>query len=113
MPTIYPAQLVERYAHAATSARIQAGLDRDGMLTRLCLRASAREADDDGHNWIEKFGVVHRNCRAHGLENLHRPGVLCLPASSPANPTFLAVALAARLEGHLRMRSAGRNSISA
>jgi choline dehydrogenase-like flavoprotein len=61
----------------------------------------------------DKFGVVDRDCRVHEVNNLYLAGSAVFPTSGQANPTFLAVALAARLAGHLQKQSAGRNSISA
>lgn len=46
-------------------------------------------------------GVVDRNARVHGISNLYLAGSAILPSSGQANPTLLAVALAARLAAHL------------
>jgi hypothetical protein len=60
----------------------------------------------------EKLGVVDRNCRVHGLNNLYLAGSAVFPTSGQANPTFVAVAMAARLADHLRKRSASGTPIS-
>lgn len=46
--------------------------------------------------------VVDGDARVHGVSNLHIAGSAILPRSGQANPTLLAVALAARLAEHLR-----------
>lgn len=57
---------------------------------------ATRMADDP------RDGVVDRNCRVHGLENLYVAGSSVFPASGAANPTLTIVALALRLADHLR-----------
>jgi choline dehydrogenase-like flavoprotein len=47
-------------------------------------------------------GVVDRNCRVHGLDNLYIAGSSVFPTSGAANPTLTIVALALRLADHLR-----------
>jgi GMC oxidoreductase/FAD binding domain len=47
------------------------------------------------------LGVVDSDCRVHGLKNLYVAGSAVFPTSGQANPTFTAVALAARLADHL------------
>jgi choline dehydrogenase-like flavoprotein len=61
----------------------------------------------------QNLGVVDRNCRVHGLGNLYLAGSAVFPTSGQANPTFFAVAIAARLAEHVRRSLAGRSSISA
>lgn len=51
-----------------------------------------------------KRGVVDRNCRVHGMENLYVAGSSVFPTSGSANPTLTLVALALRLAGHLKER---------
>jgi choline dehydrogenase-like flavoprotein len=46
-------------------------------------------------------GVVDANCRVHGVENLFIASSSVFPTSGQASPTFVAVALALRLAGHL------------
>ena len=45
--------------------------------------------------------VVDSDCRVHGLKNLYIAGTSVFPTSGQAHPTFMAVALAARLADHL------------
>jgi choline dehydrogenase-like flavoprotein len=47
-------------------------------------------------------GVVDKDCRVHGIENLYVNGSSVMPTSGSANPTFTIVALAIRLSGHLK-----------
>jgi len=61
----------------------------------------------------QNLGVVDRNCRVHGLGNLYLAGSAVFPTSGQANPTFFAVAIAARLAEHVRTSLASRSSISA
>jgi choline dehydrogenase-like flavoprotein len=46
-------------------------------------------------------GVVDRNCRVHGIENLFMAGSSVFPTSGCMNPTLTIVALALRLADHL------------
>lgn len=52
-------------------------------------------------------GVVDRDCRVHGLENLYIAGGSVLPTSGQANPTLPAVMLGLRLADHLTGVAAG------
>jgi choline dehydrogenase-like flavoprotein len=47
-------------------------------------------------------GVVDADARVHGVANLYLAGSAIFPSSGQANPTLLAVALAARLADHLK-----------
>lgn len=60
---------------------------------------TARMADEPAR------GVVDRDCRVFGLDNLFVAGAATFPTSSHANPTLTLVALAARLADHLRDRA--------
>lgn len=51
-------------------------------------------------------GVVDRNCRVHGIENLFVTGASVFPTSGFANPTLTVVALALRLADHVKERLA-------
>jgi len=57
---------------------------------------TTRMADDP------KSGVVDRNCRVHGIENLWIAGSSVFPTYGHVNPTFTILALAFRLGDHLR-----------
>jgi choline dehydrogenase-like flavoprotein len=46
-------------------------------------------------------GVVDRNCRAHGLENLFIASGSVFPTGGQANPTLTIVALALRVAEHI------------
>jgi hypothetical protein len=52
-----------------------------------------------------RLGVVDRNCRVHGLNNLYIAGSSVFPTSSQANPTFGAVTFASRIAAELRKTS--------
>ncbi len=49
-------------------------------------------------------GVVDRDCKVHGVDNLQVAGSSVFPAGGWAFPTFTIVALGLRLAGHLRAR---------
>jgi choline dehydrogenase-like flavoprotein len=53
-----------------------------------------------------KTGVVDRDCRVHGIENLYIAGSSVFTTSGYANPTLTIVALALRLCDHLRDKGA-------
>lgn len=57
-----------------------------------------------------QLGVVDRDCRVHGISNLHIASSSVFTTTGEANPTFLAVALAARLGNHLADRHHGTSS---
>ena len=46
-------------------------------------------------------GVVDRNCKVYGTDNLYVAGAAVYPASGFANPTFTAIAFGMRLADHL------------
>jgi len=54
-------------------------------------------------------GVVDRNCRVHGVQNLYLAGSSVFPTSGESNPTLTIVALALRLAEELKaaLRAAG------
>lgn len=54
-----------------------------------------------------EHGVVDRDCRVHGIDNLFIVGSSVFPTIGHFNPTLTIVALAARLADHLRQRAAG------
>ena len=51
-----------------------------------------------------KQGVVDRNSKVHGMENLYVAGSSVFPTGGSANPTLTIVALTLRLADHLRPR---------
>lgn len=51
-----------------------------------------------------RSGVVDRDCRVHGYDNLYLAGSSVFPTSGWANPTLTIIALAHRLGEHLRSR---------
>ena len=63
---------------------------------------TTRMHDDPRH------GVVDRDCRVHGTDNLYVAGSSVFPTSGHANPTLTIVALALRLADHVRDEVAGR-----
>jgi choline dehydrogenase-like flavoprotein len=61
---------------------------------------TTRMSDDPRH------GVVDRNCRVHGIDNLFVAGSSVFPTSGSANPTLNILALAYRLADHLKEQPA-------
>jgi choline dehydrogenase-like flavoprotein len=57
---------------------------------------TTRMSDSPNH------GVVDRNCRVHGVENLYIAGSSVFPTAGAANPTLTITALTLRLSDHLR-----------
>ena len=55
----------------------------------------------------ESAGVVDRDCRVFGLDNLYIAGSSVFPTVGVANPTFTIVALTLRLAEHLAAKAAG------
>jgi choline dehydrogenase-like flavoprotein len=51
-------------------------------------------------------GIVDANCRVHDVNNLFVASSSVFPTSGQANPTLLAVAMAARLAEHIAARLA-------
>ncbi len=58
-----------------------------------------------------RLGVVDKNCRVHGLDNLFVAGSSVLPTVGYANPTLTIVALAIRLSDHLKQILAGPSRV--
>jgi choline dehydrogenase-like flavoprotein len=76
------------------------GVDAD-IVGGMHHMGTTRMADDPRH------GVVDRDCRVHGLDNLFVGGSSVFATPGHANPTYTIVQLALRLADHLvgRLRS--------
>jgi choline dehydrogenase-like flavoprotein len=57
-----------------------------------------------------RSGVVDRNSRVHGVDNLYVAGSSVFPSAGHANPTLTIVALALRLAEHLRRIERGEKT---
>jgi choline dehydrogenase-like flavoprotein len=51
-----------------------------------------------------KNGIVDRNCRVHGIDNLYVAGSSVFPTYGSGAPTLTIVALSLRLAAHLQRR---------
>jgi choline dehydrogenase-like flavoprotein len=49
-----------------------------------------------------KTGVVDKNCKVHGIANLHIAGASCYATAAASNPTLTCIALSLRLSDHLK-----------
>ncbi|MEL7339311.1 MAG: GMC oxidoreductase, partial [Bacteroidota bacterium] len=67
---------------------------------------STRISDDP------KTGVVDRDCKVHGIQNLYVAGASVFPTGSHANPTLTIVALALRLADKLKQSQSLKVSLS-
>lgn len=79
---------------------VPAARDGDPGFLEVCHNSGhymggARMADDASH------GVVDRDCRVFGCENLYLAGAMVFPSGSFANSTLTAIALGQRLASHL------------
>jgi choline dehydrogenase-like flavoprotein len=54
-----------------------------------------------------RHGVVDRDCRVHGTDNLYIGGSSVFPTTGHANPTYTLTQLALRLGDHIAARLAG------
>ncbi|MFB7891629.1 GMC oxidoreductase [Microbacterium sp. NPDC056044] len=75
---------------------------------RDAVEASTRQVNSGAHHIgttrmsrDPSDGVVDRDCRVHGVDNLYVVGSSVMPTSGHANPTLTIVALALRLADHL------------
>ncbi len=66
--------------------------EQGGSSHHMC---TTRMSDDP------KTGVVDRDCRVHGIENLYIGGSSVFSSAGVSNPTFTIVELALRLADHL------------
>lgn len=86
---------------AAGIGRMLIRVEDDGLWPEVVAGGShhmgtTRMSDDPAR------GVVDRNCRVHGVDNLYVAGSSVFPTSGSANPTLNILALAYRLVDHLR-----------
>jgi choline dehydrogenase-like flavoprotein len=82
--------------------------DEDGLEDAL-LDAAAYGGHHSGTarmSATETDGVVDRDCRVHGIDNLYVASSAVTPTSSQANPTLTIIALALRLADHLKAAKA-------
>jgi len=61
---------------------------------------TTRMADDP------RFGVVNRDCKVHGIQNLYIAGSSVFPTGGYVNPTLTIVALALRIADHVKQQVA-------
>jgi len=94
---------LERFAArmgATSKGRVRIDVDRDEPFRKTWGGAhhmgTTRMADDPTR------GVVDRDCKVHGLDNLWVGGSSVYPTSGVSNPTFTLTALALRLADHLK-----------
>jgi choline dehydrogenase-like flavoprotein len=59
----------------------------------------------------EHMGVVDRNCKVHGVENLYIAGSSVFPTGGHANPTLMIIAMALRIADTLRRPEAWAASV--
>lgn len=75
--------------------------ERDAKLGGVAHHMGTTRMSDD-----PSTGVVDRDCRVHGMENLFISSGSVLPTGGVAGPTFTIVALSIRLADHLKHRMA-------
>ena len=73
------------------------GGDPTNYLTPTFHYTGTTRMADDPH-----MGVVDKDCRVHGVDNLYVAGSSVFPTNGAANPTLTIVALACRLSDHLK-----------
>lgn len=101
--------ILDRGLRSANFGRLD--MDPDPIRIQQSIRSQARDGFHQigttriGSNEVD--GVVDRDCRVFGLDNLFVAGSSVFRTSGQANPTFFAVALALRLARHLA-RMTGR-----
>ena len=92
------------------------GLDEHGGLTPTHMLESYHHIGGTRMSANRDHGVVDRDCKLHGVDNLHVCGASVMPTGGHANPTFTITALALRLAEHLDLslrRSANWRSAAA
>jgi choline dehydrogenase-like flavoprotein len=90
----------------------RAGLGRVRLLEYLHDEKDSTWPDFTGGGWHHmgttrmsddpKTGVVDRNCKVHGMGNLHIAGSSCFSTAGAPNPTLTVVALSLRLADQLK-----------
>jgi choline dehydrogenase-like flavoprotein len=70
-------------------------------LVRACVPVGGHHIGTTRMTDDPRQGVVDRNCRVHGVDNLYVAGASVFPTCGHANPTLTIVALALRLADHL------------
>ncbi|MCG6941929.1 MAG: GMC family oxidoreductase [Thiohalocapsa sp.] len=86
---------------AAGVGRMRPLLPHDGLWEAIVRGGSHHMGTTRMHD-DPKRGVVDRNCRVHGIDNLYVAGSSVFPTAGSANPTLNIVALALRLVDHLK-----------
>lgn len=76
---------------------------QDGSVAVPELRGTAHHLGTTRMSDDPNLGVVDRQCRVHGVDNLYVVGSSVFPTGGWAFPTFTIVALSMRLAEHLRM----------
>jgi choline dehydrogenase-like flavoprotein len=74
------------------------GLWQDNMRDTYHHMGTTRMSSDP------RLGVVDRDCRVHGLENLYVGSSSVFPTSGNSNPTLTILALCLRLANHLKAK---------
>jgi len=100
---VHAHEVLDRALRANRIGRVEFNQDRSASVAGVLTQArdgmhqigAARMSNDPSS------GVVDRDCRVHGVENLFLASTCVFPSSGNANPTFLGVALALRLAEHL------------
>lgn len=83
-----------RFAEWIDTRRIE-----DAVIIDMCHTAGTTRMSDD-----PRTGVVDRDCRIHGLDNLYVCGGSVFPTAGHTNPTLMFVSFALRLAEHLDAR---------
>jgi choline dehydrogenase-like flavoprotein len=83
--------------------RMRLGIEDDGLWPTRVAGGSHHMGTTRMHE-DPKQGVVDRDCRVHGVDNLFVAGSSVFPTGGAANPTLTLLALTLRLAEHLRNR---------
>lgn len=87
----------------ASLGRIKIELDKEEIEWPSNLRGGYHHMGTTRMHDNPKKGVVDRNCKVHGINNLHIAGSSVFPTVGYVNPTFTIVALALRLADQLKL----------